>query len=41
MDQKEVIEKLIEGLTPYLKRPDDIITRIGDKPLFFYFIAEG
>ena len=41
LNQVEIIEKLIDGLTPYLKRPDDIIIRIGEKPMNFYFISEG
>ena len=29
------------GITPYLKRPDDIVIKQGDESLFFYFLAEG
>ena len=35
------VEKIILEIKLNLKRPDDLIINLGDKPEFFYFIAEG
>ena len=32
---------MIQGISPFLKEPDETLIELGDDPEYFYFIAEG
>ena len=40
-DELEVIKKIIQGITPELRKPDDNVVEIDTDPEYFFFIAEG